>query len=89
MEIKIEYNGAYPALCRGKLTAVIDCVRYDFPANCLLSGGEAWAIDVYKGTTEGDWEVKEWPEDFPNEFKKATVTAINEQIEHGCCGGCI
>lgn len=78
MEIKIEYDGVHPNLCRGKLSAIIDSVRYDFPKNCLFSGS----------TIDDDWSV-EWPKCFPEELKEATLVAINKQIDHGCCGGCI
>lgn len=89
MEIKIEYDGAYPNLCSGKLSAIIDSVRYDFPDHCLSSGGQPWTTDDYDGTTQGEWSLSKWPKSFPEEFKEATLAAINEQTEHGCCGGCI
>jgi hypothetical protein len=89
MKIEIKYNGKWPNLCSGNLSVIINKVRYDFPDYCLHSGGQAWTNDDYTGGTTGEWSVREWPENFPEEFKEATLDAINEQITHGCCGGCI
>ena len=40
-----------------------------------------------------DWDKRNsiipYMKNFPEEFKEATLAAINEQIDHGCCGGCI
>lgn len=89
MAIIIEYNGSYPCLCTGKMSAIIAGIRYDFPAYCLSSGGRAWTNDDFSGTTQGEWSISKWTKSFPEEFKIPTIVAINEQIEHGCCGGCI
>jgi hypothetical protein len=92
MEIKIEYDGAYPNLCRGHLIVYIDGKKWDFGKYCLNSGGgvhrsEDW--DMW--STEGEWEVENWPDGFPadRQLRKSVVDCINEQISHGCCGGCI
>ena len=90
MEIKIEYNGAYPNLCSGKLFVTVAGTRYEFPDYCLSSGGsvsfdEEWNESVGKG----DWSVADWPVELPVELHQAVEDAINEQIPHGCCGGCV
>ena len=89
MDIKIEYDGSYPNLCRGNLVVIIDGSRWDFPDCCLYSNG---GINPnYEGTYKGPWEINgdDWPEDFPEELKGLVTKAINEQIPLGCCGGCI
>jgi hypothetical protein len=90
MNIRIEYDGKYPCLCMGHLIVWIDDVKWDFGRYSLSSGGhihrnENW--DMW--TTEGDWFIDEFPQGFPEELKKLVLLKINEEIPHGCCGGCI
>jgi hypothetical protein len=90
MEIKVEYDGEYPNLCRGDLIVYVDGKQYIFPDYCLSSGGSIYFDDDYQGhITKGKWEVYGWPEDMPDNIKQAVLNAINESIPHGCCGGCI
>ena len=90
MEIIVEYNGAYPNLCSGKLIVTIDRQRYVFPDYCLVSGGSVWFDENWDEHVEtGEWSIDKWPENFPEELKGAVVEAINENIPHGCCGGCV
>jgi hypothetical protein len=89
MNIKIEYDGAWPNLCSGHLIVNIDDMRYDFGNHCLMSGGDVYFDDDWNETIKhGPWAVN-FPENFPEEYKKATIEAINDQIPWGCCGGCI
>lgn len=88
-EIEIKYDGKYPCLCMGHLLVIVDGKEYDFGKYCLTSGGsvsfdENWNAEV----TEGEWSV-EFPEDFPKELEEKVLECINEEIPHGCCGGCI
>ena len=90
MEIKIEYNGTYPNLCSGDLTVIIDGKRWEFPEYCLRSGGNIWFDD--DGTEHVDcakWTVADWPPEFPKELRNQVIETLNNQIPHGCCGGCI
>jgi len=90
MNIQIEYDGEYPNLCSGKLVVAIDGVRYEFPSHCLSSGGSVWFDDDWKEHVEsGPWSICEWPQDFPENLKAAVIEAVNENIEYGCCGGCL
>ena len=90
MEIKIEYDGAYPNLCSGTLTAYVDGKKYNFPEYCLSSGGSVSFDDEWnEQISEGEWSVSEWPKDMPDDIKDAVLAAINENILHGCCGGCV
>jgi hypothetical protein len=90
MEINIEYDGAYPNLCRGNLVVIIDGKKWQFPDYCLSSGGY---VTFDENWTErigcGPWGVREWPKDFPDNLKSITLTAINGHIPWGCCGGCV
>lgn len=90
MDIKVKYNGSYPNLCSGKLIVIIDGVSWEFPPYCLRSGGgvsfdENWNENVW----QGEWSISDWPEEFLEELKEVVLDAVNEQIKHGCCGGCI
>ena len=38
MNIRIEYDGEWPALCMGHLIVWIDDVKWDFGKYCLISG---------------------------------------------------
>ena len=88
-EIKIKYDGKYPCLCMGHLLVIVNGIEYDFGNYSLSSGGsvsfdEEWNSEV----TEGEWSV-DFPENFPNDLKEEVLNRINEEIPHGCCGGCI
>ena len=88
--IEIKYNGEYPNLCSGQLTVTINNKVWKFPEYCLMSGGSVWFTDDWEERIEeGYWSIREWPDNFPNEFKSEVLNAINEYIPHGCCGGCV
>ena len=90
INIEIQYDGKWPNLCSGKLVVITDDDLWEFPSYCLSSGGgvsfnEDWEESVWSGP----WTVNEWPKDFPEELKLPVTQAINEQIDWGCCGGCV
>ena len=90
MDIKVEYDGRCPNLCGGNLKVTVDGRPWTFPQHCLDSGGSVGYDENREAViTTGQWCVREWPKDYPEELKYATLTAINEQIELGCCGGCL
>ena len=91
MEIKIDYNGKYPNLCSGDLVVTIDDKKWNFPGDCMGSGGYFTVSGGYMdgGVIEGPWRICEWPKDFPENLKSSVVDKINETVEWGCCGGCI
>lgn len=90
MGIKINYNGAYPNLCRGELIVTIGGKDWKFPDYCLESGGSvSFDEDWQEHVSEGAWNITGWPEDFPEDMKQKVVDAVNSQVEYGCCGGCV
>jgi hypothetical protein len=90
MEIKIKYNGEYPNLCSGDLIVTIDGKDWQFPNGCLISGGSvSFDNNWNEYVSYGEWSINEYPKDFPIALQETVKSAINAQIEHGCCGGCI
>jgi len=90
MEIKIEYDGAYPNLCAGTLVVHIDGEPWKFPDYCMSPGGSvSFSADWDETVTQGPWSISEWPLLFPEELKAAVVDKINEVVEWGNCGGCV
>jgi hypothetical protein len=90
MQIKLEYDGAYPNLCAGNLVAVIDDVRWVFPPYSLHSLGSVWFDSSWgEHIEEGAWDIVDWPAGFPESLRQAVLEAVNAEIPHGCCGGCV
>ena len=86
----VSYDGAYPNLCSGRLVLAIDGVPVVFPENCLSSGGSIdFDDDWNEGVLKGEWGISAYPKDFPEDLKKQAVALVNENVEQGCCGGCI
>jgi hypothetical protein len=86
----ISYDGRWPNLCSGKLVLEVNGERVEFPKYSLSSGGyvrfdKDWQEDV----GQGEWKVNDWPSDFPEELKNEALREINDNISHGCCGGCV
>lgn len=87
---KVEYDGEYPTLCRGKLILTINDIVYEFPDYCLESGGSVWFDDDWDEHVEdGAWTISNYPDNFPEDLKSLAVELVNENIPYGCCGGCI
>ncbi len=90
MKIEVKYDGEYPNLCSGHLTIVIDGKTWKFPNYCLSSGGGVgFDDDWHEIVTTGVWYITEYPENFPEELKPDVLNAVNMEIPHGCCGGCV
>lgn len=86
----ISYDGAWPNLCRGTLTVEKDGKQYSM-YGVLVSGGSVsfdadWEADV----EEGDWIIDRnalAPELQDDWLELESL--VNDEIPHGCCGGCI
>lgn len=84
----ISYDGAYPNLCSGLLVLKINGKVKEFPRYCLHSGGGVWFDDNWHEHIEsGPWSI-DLPDDL-EPLRQQIEKCINENIPHGCCGGCI
>lgn len=86
----ISYDGKWPNLCAGKLIMKLNNKEVIFPNYCLSSGGSvSFTEDWDEIITSGRWTISEFPKNFPEELKDYARTLINENIDYGCCGGCV
>ena len=86
----IKYDGKWPCLCFGTLSIKVNGKAYHLD-NVLISGGEI--------THNGHWEdicvshlpwkidLNEYPE--LKQYEAEILEVVNDNIEYGCCGGCI
>lgn len=102
MEIKfVSYTGAYPNLCSGVLTLEIngEIVKFgsDYDNNCHYldqfweSGGSVWFGKSWTAhVTSGEWVIHKTL--LPMElqpYKEVISNLFNDNVPHGCCGGCV
>ena len=94
----VSYDGVCPNLCRGTLTLSINGSERKFgygdgfEERFWVSGGSCgfssdWSESYVRC---GDWIVDEY--DLPDDLKPYAdeiADIMNENIEHGCCGGCL
>lgn len=94
----ISYTGSYPNLCSGTLTLEIDGIEYifgegykepkpDFGRFWYSGGG---ITNDYESTYDGEWTID--IDSLPEQFRKYSFEIdriFNENVEWGCCGGCI
>jgi hypothetical protein len=86
----VSYDGAYPNLCSGTLVLRVDGEDVTFPDYCLSSGGGvSFDADWNEHVSSGPWSIKEWPKEFPEELKEEAERVVNDNVGHGCCGGCV
>lgn len=86
----VSYNGKYPILCSGDLVLSLDGKNISFPSHCLSSNGSVYFDDEWNDYVEhGDWSIEYWPEGFPEQLKEIALALVNENVPHGCCGGCV
>lgn len=89
-DIEIEYDGEYPNLCSGTLIVTMGIYKWIFPDYCLSSGGSVtFDKEWNENVTTGEWSIGEWPDGFPEKYKKDVLDEVNSEINHGCCGGCV
>ena len=89
----ISYTGKYPCLCSGILTLEIDGKKARFGYGAL--NDPFWAFGGglnpnYEGAYQGEWKID--VDRIPEEYRKYASEidrVFNENVEWGCCGGCI
>ena len=95
----ISYNGEWPNLCSGKLILRIDGrerVFDPFDQNTeqrfWSSGGRTWFDENYsKAHIDKDsWIIdRDFLPDDLKQYAEEIEYIFNENVEYGCCGGCI
>jgi len=87
----INYTGEWPNLCRGILTISVGGEIFNL-SQILISGGDCSFSSDYSSSdvSSGGWEIYEsnLPEKLRG-FHKQIVELVNDNIEKGCCGGCL
>ena len=86
----ISYDGKFPNLCSGTLVISLDNVEYSMN-HCLCSGGSVWFDDEWcEHVASGAWTVliEQLPEPLKPFFMEIEQL-VNENVEWGCCGGCV
>ena len=89
----ISYTGKWPNLCWGILTLEIDGKKAQFGYGTLndpfwTSGGDL--NSDYKGAYQMEWKID--VNKIPEEYRKYATEidrVFNENVEWGCCGGCV
>ena len=94
----VSYDGKYPNLCSGTLVLKIDGEDHSF-RNALQSGGMVthdgkynhWSVyhDEWDFHPENDFSEENQDIIFTEAEKKWIKMLINENVEWGCCGGCV
>lgn len=94
----ISYTGRFPNLCRGVLTLEIDGERHTFGTKFRYQSDnpefEQFWESAGNAIDDDDIWIGEWIIDdvlLPEQFRKYSGEidrVFNENVEHGCCGGC-
>lgn len=101
----VNYTGKYPNLCSGVLTLLIEGKKvkfgheledYDFKTKKYNDGNydKFWhsggTVSLCDGCTTREWVVdcKELPDEY-KPYAREIDYVLNENIEWGCCGGCL
>ena len=85
----VSYDGECPHLCYGTLIIKVDGKTYSFN-HAMTSGGRICRGEGWDMWAEyGPWliDLDEHPELEP--YKEEITQVVNDNVEHGCCGGCI
>ena len=85
----VSYDGKYPCLCMGTLKIKVNRKLYSFN-HAMISGGYICKDDdCNMWATQGDWEVDLSEHSELEPYKEEIARIVNENVEYGCCGGCI
>ena len=87
----VSYDGKYPNLCAGVLILKVNDTVYTFAKHSLQSGGSTYFTNHYRNShiNEGDWDIVQWPSNFPEGAQEKAKAVVNDNVQHGCCGGCL
>lgn len=83
----ISYDGKYPNLCSGTLVLEIDGKEHSFEYALISGGGVYFDSDWNENVTRGEWCVN-LPDEFKH-LKNIVEELVNDNVEYGCCGGCV
>lgn len=87
----IKYTGKWPTLCSGDLYFKVNDKKYKIGG--LFPGGEVGFKGGYSGESyikKGPWRLPDY--NFSEElkpYKRLITKMVNENVEYGCCGGCL
>ncbi len=87
----ISYDGKWPNLCSGNLVFSVNGQKREVKYALCSGGGITQDWDTYSGA----WSIIPIDadelvfNDFTESDFKVLTDLVNENIEHGCCGGCI
>lgn len=92
----VSYDGAYPNLCSGTLTLLIDDKEYKFGwlaenEQFWVSGGSVSFNDEWEEKiSKRKWKVKKSAlPDFLKPHAQELIDLFNKHVPKGCCGGCV
>lgn len=99
----VSYSGKYPNLCSGKLVVKIDGkevsfgtyegMTTDYPRFWCSGGSIQFTMDYSDcEIKKGDWESVAAEREYPPEIFKLLpdiLKVMNENVDGGCCGGCV
>lgn len=98
----VDYNGRYPNLCGGILILRIDGEIYSFGGyypfedpshefdSFWTSGGSVWFSSEWDEHVEsGPWVLSGELPEFLKGHEKELIDIMNDNVPHGCCGGCV
>ena len=95
----VSYNGEYPCLCYGTLTLKVNGRKMKFgikskhPQFWSSGGNVSFDSEWAEHVTRGEWkwscyEEDKLPADITNN-KEYVMDLFNDNVQWGCCGGCI
>lgn len=100
----ISYTGKYPSLCRGILTLKIDgeVVKFGHKLKDYDWENNKYNDSNYNDFWSSGGGIRNWcpyqdewvinVEDIPEKYRKYAAEidyVFNENVPHGCCGGCV
>lgn len=84
----MKYTVSYTELFGKTFIVDADSEEVEFPKYCMRSGGSVWFDDEWhEYVATGEWSVKV-PEQYAD-IKNEIERCVNENVEWGCCGGCV